>query len=224
MRHALERSVETRLKDKNRENDLRVLRGQVGAPGASSAGAGSEGRGRSSGGGKGQGKGKGETLCRFFTKGLCKKGKDCEWSHDSTRHSPAPRSKTPKGKGRGRGKGKDRSSSPAQDKTKPCWRFQTKECSYTASTCRWAHRRATPEELASRPPQRPRTASPAPVLGKGGKPVCFSWRDTKTCVKGDKCRYEHVGGPRVASLAARRRARRRSKSAGGTAAESDADL
>ena len=40
LRHALERSVETRLKDKNRENDLRVLRGQVGAPGASSAGAG----------------------------------------------------------------------------------------------------------------------------------------------------------------------------------------
>jgi hypothetical protein len=152
-------------------------------------------------------------------KGACKKGADCEWSHDASRHSPAPRSHTPKGKGRGRGrgKGKSRSSSPAQDKTKPCWKYQTKECSYSAATCRFAHRKATPEELAARPPPRPRTASPAPVLGPGGKPVCFSWQKSKSCAKGDKCKYEHVGGKRTASPAARRRARRRSRSPEGGA-------
>ena len=73
LRRALERCVEARLKDKNRENDLRVLRGQVGAPGVGSADEGGGG-GRGRGGGKGRGQGKHETLCRFFVKGGLQEG------------------------------------------------------------------------------------------------------------------------------------------------------
>ena len=227
LKRALERVVECRLKEKNRENDLRVLRGQVAAPGAGSAGAGGGGRGHGNDGDKGKGKGKSVTLCRFFVKGCCKKGQECEWSHDSSRHSPAPRtprSQSPgkgKGRGKGRGKGKDRSPSAGRnDKQRPCWKFQTKECPNSSNDCRWAHRKATAEELAARPPQRSRTQTPGPAGGKS-KAACFEWQKGMACSKGDKCRYAH--NDRVASPATTKKPRRRrSRSARAAAAEAAA--
>jgi hypothetical protein len=118
-------------------------------------------------------------------------------------------------------KGGGRTPSPGgQDKNRPCWKFQTKECPYSSTDCRWAHRRATAEELAARPPQRSRTQTPGPA---GSKPVCFEWREKKTCARGDKCRFEHEGVGRVASPATSRRPRkRRSRSARAAAAEAAA--
>jgi len=49
-----------------------------------------KGKGKTAtGDGKGERKPKSQTLCRFLVKGTCKKGKDCDYSHDKTLAAPA---------------------------------------------------------------------------------------------------------------------------------------
>ena len=47
---------------------------------------------------KGERKPKSQTLCRFLSKGTCKKGKDCDYSHDKTLAAPAAERKKEKRK------------------------------------------------------------------------------------------------------------------------------
>jgi len=56
-----------------------------------------KGKGKTAtGDGKGERKPKSQTLCRFLSKGTCKKGKDCDYSHDKTLAAPAAERKKEK--------------------------------------------------------------------------------------------------------------------------------
>jgi hypothetical protein len=56
-----------------------------------------KGKGKAAtGDGKGERKPKSQTLCRFLSQGTCKKGKDCDYSHDKSLAAPAAERKKEK--------------------------------------------------------------------------------------------------------------------------------
>ena len=94
--------------------------------------------------------------CRFHWNGGCKKGKDCEFSHQE-KHRPKGRSQSRDGKGSGR--------SPSTDKVCHAWKRDGK-CKF-GDKCKFLHH--DPAAPAAKEKAKPKKATPAITAGSLGE-------------------------------------------------------
>ena len=97
----------------------------------------------------------------------------------------------------------------AAKKKEPCRRFKEGRCPNSAADCDYSHKVRKKKKGAGAPPRAAPAGSAQPnatpppgaakavttvETGKDGKPICFTYKATKTCSRAETCKFSHLLG------------------------------
>lgn len=127
-------------------------------------------------------------VCQNFQKGKCKRGSACRFRHVAATPAETARSSSA------------REWAPPARVERPaavvaevavCQNFRRGRCNRGAS-CRFAH---TEQKTAD-------VVEEVSFYQKRFQSICYNWQKSGSCVRGDKCAFQHEGGPSMSSTEA----------------------